>query len=437
MLKSVFNKILAVAVVFTAGISAFAQSGAYTGYSPYTVFALGDIMTQGSAYNKGMGGVGIATRNRRFINYLNPASITARDTLSFMVDASLYQNNRIYNQNGNKSANNTFNLNDLAMSFPIYKTSAVMLGIAPYSSTGFSYGSYETDRGIIGQLGNVYSAATYKGTISQMFAAAGVTFWRRLSIGIQGIYYFGGIDKTFAQVFSNEELASMNSGYDININGFTGKFGLQYEQPLGSLTLGVGAVYTLPANMNGTVDYNRSATSTSTFEFDTYSDTLSNGALKFAGNLGLGISLRGGENWRAEVNYTRSDWSNTGIENYIGFAAHARNVNFSATTSQSIRAGFEIIPNMNDIRYYLKRCAYRAGFYYEDSYFLFNGQKVKTFGVTVGATLPVLGLTNGLSIGVELGQRGAADSNMVRERFVNFTIGLNAYDIWFRKHQYQ
>lgn len=437
MSRNIFNKITVTVVVLMSCISALAQSGAYTGYSPYTVFALGDIMTQGSAYNKGMGGVGIATRNRKYINYLNPASVTARDTLSFMVDVGLYQNNRIYDQNGKKSVNNICNLNDLVMSFPIYRSSAVMLGIAPYSSTGFTYGSYETDKGLIGLTGNIYNSASYKGTISQLFAAAGVTFWKRLSIGVQGIYYFGGMDKTFVQTFSDTDLAGMNSGYDIDIKGFTGKLGLQYEQPIGSLTFGLGATYTFPANMSGTVDYSRVVTSNQTFDLETYSDTLKTGALKFANNLGIGISVRGGENWRAEINYSRSDWTNTGIEKYIGFAAYSRNVEFTASTSQSIRAGFEIIPNMNDVRYYMKRCSYRAGVYYEDSYFMFNGKKVNSFGVTLGATFPVFRLSNGLSVGVELGQRGAADGNMVRERYINFSVGLNAYDIWFQKHKYQ
>lgn len=437
MSRNIFNKVSITLLILFSCISAFAQSGAYTGYSPYTVFALGDIMTQGTAYNKGMGGVGIATRNRKYINYLNPASVTARDTLSFMVDVGLYQNNRIYDQNGKKSVNNICNLNDLVMSFPIYKSSAMMIGLSPYSSTGFSYGSYESDKGLIGLTGNIYNSASYRGTISQIFAAAGVTFWRRLSIGVQGIYYFGGLDKSFSQMFSDTGLANMNSGYDIDIKGFTGKLGLQYEQPLGSLTLGLGATYTFPAEMSGTVDYSRVVTSSQEYTLDSRSDTLSTGDLKFANNMGFGISLRGGENWRAEINYSRSDWTNTGIEKYIGFAALSRAAVFSASTSQSIRAGFELIPNMNDGRYYFKRCAYRAGVFYEDSYFLFNGQKVNNFGLTLGMTLPVFRLSNGLSIGVELGQRGAAVDNMVRERYINFSIGLNAYDIWFQKHQYQ
>ena len=45
-----------------------AQDGTYGAYSPYSIFGIGDISKEGTAYNKSMGGVGIANRNNRFIN---------------------------------------------------------------------------------------------------------------------------------------------------------------------------------------------------------------------------------------------------------------------------------------------------------------------------------------------------------------------------------
>ena len=72
--------------LMTVSVSLYAQDGTYGAYSPYSIFGIGDISKEGTAFNKSMGGTGIAMRNRRFINYLNPAAVTARDTLSFMAD---------------------------------------------------------------------------------------------------------------------------------------------------------------------------------------------------------------------------------------------------------------------------------------------------------------------------------------------------------------
>ena len=45
-------------------------------FSPFSIYGVGDISRGGSAFNNMMGGVGIATRNVRHINFLNPAAIS-------------------------------------------------------------------------------------------------------------------------------------------------------------------------------------------------------------------------------------------------------------------------------------------------------------------------------------------------------------------------
>jgi hypothetical protein len=58
-------------------------------------------------------------------------------------------------------------------------------------------------------------------------------------------------------------------------------------------------------------------------------------------------------------------------------------------------------------------------------------------GVTLGITLPISRLYNGVSLGVDMGQRASTKNNMIRERYAMFVIGFNIHDIWFRKNQYQ
>mgnify|MGYP003325010091 CR=1 FL=1 len=144
-----------ISLLFMAGVAAFAQSGAYSGYSPYSIFGIGDLEDQGSAYNMTMGGVGIASRNNKYLNMLNPAAVTARDSLAFMADFSLYGENRYFRRNDIKSAGNTFNINDLILTFPIYGPSAMMFGISPYSGTGYGYTYSYDDPSIIGKTGNI------------------------------------------------------------------------------------------------------------------------------------------------------------------------------------------------------------------------------------------------------------------------------------------
>ncbi len=429
---------LSILVIFlVVCVCASAQDGTYGAYSPYSIYGIGDISKEGTAYNKSMGGTGIATRNRRFINYLNPAAVTARDTLAFMADFGLVQKNTVYSQNDLRSANNTFNIYNLVMSFPIYKSSAFMVGITPYSDVGYDFSSIETNPDIIGNTGNIGYTSYGSGSVYQAFVGAGVTFWKSLSVGAEMIYYFGNIDKVTNMNYADDSYRSLNSGNELNVRGMTGKFGLQYEQRFGNdISMIVGATYKLGTDMKGYATNFRYANQSNVSDSLRYNiDTLAASGLKFADELGVGISIKKGEKWSAEFNYLRSDWRKSGFDGAEGFAVSGDS-KFSSTVSQSFRAGFEIVPNRNDIRYYFKTCAYRVGAYYDQSYYKLDGNNVNSMGITLGITLPVFKWYNGISLGVDLGQRSSTRNNMIREQYAMFVIGFNIHDIWFRKVQY-
>lgn len=431
------ERILLIAVFFVMGAVASAQDGTYGAYSPYSIYGIGDISKQGTAFNKSMGGVGVATRNRRFINYLNPAAVTARDSLSFMADFGLAQSNNVFKQGDLKSAHNTFNIYNFVMSFPIYRSSAFMVGITPFSDMGYDFSSVETDPNIIGNTGNISYDSFGTGSVYQLFAGAGVTFWKRLSLGAELIYYFGNLDKVTNMDYSNASYRSVNSGSDLMVRGVTGKFGLQYEQKIaGDVSVTIGATYRLGTGMKGEATNYRYANQSGVTDTLKYSAVGLKGAgVRFADELGVGIAVKGGEKWMAEVDYLRSDWRKSGFDATQGFGVSGDS-KFSSTVSQSFRAGFEIVPNRNDIRYYFRRCTYRAGLYYDQAYYKLDGANVNTMGVTLGITLPVFRLYNGLTLGVDFGQKAHSRNNMIRERYAMFVIGFNIHDIWFRKVQY-
>ena len=434
---SKIERILLLTVFLIISVSVSAQDGTYGAYSPYSIFGIGDISKEGTAYNKSMGGTGIANRNRRFINYMNPAAVTARDSLSFMADFGLTESNSVFRQGDIKSAHNTFNIYDFVMTFPIYKSSAFMVGITPFSDMGYDFSSIEKDPEIIGNTGNITYDSYGTGSVYQVFAGAGVKFWKRLSLGAEMIYYFGNLDKVTNMDYSNSSYRSVNSGSELMVRGLTGKFGLQYEQKIaGDVSVVVGATYRMGTNMKGYSTNYRYANQSSVTDTLKYSvDTLARSGMRFGDEIGIGIAVKGGERWSAEFNYLRSDWSRSGFDNAPGFSSIGDS-KFTSTVSQSFRAGFEIVPNRNDIRYYLKRCSYRAGVYYDQAYYKLDGHNVNSMGITLGVTLPVFRYYNGISLGVDMGQRASTRNNMIRERYITFNIGFNIHDIWFRKVQY-
>ena len=355
-----------------------------------------------------------------------------------MADFGMIQDNTIYRQGDIRSAHNTFNIYDFIMTFPIYRSSAFKVGLIPYSDIGYDFSSVETDPSIIGNTGNITYDSYGAGSVYQAFLGAGVTFWKKLSVGADMIYYFGNLDKVTQMQFSDDSYRSLNSGSELTVRGVTGKFGLQFEQKLGgNVSMIVGATYKLGTDMKGySTNYRYANQSSVTDSLRHTVDTLGALGLRFADEIGIGIALKGGDKWTAEFDYTRSDWSRSGLDRAPGFKVNGES-NFTTTVSQSFRAGFEIIPNINDIRYYFNTCSYRFGVYYDQAYYKLDGNNVNSMGITLGMTLPVFKLYNGISLGMDIGQRASTRNGMIRERYAKFVIGFNIHDLWFRKVQYQ
>ena len=417
-------------LLFAAAGSASAQTdGTYSGFSPYSVFGVGQLHQSGTAWNRGMGGVGIAARNNRYVNIMNPASVTARDSLSFMSDFGLGGRMSVFQEGSKRAANTVFNIDDFVISFPMWRNTAFMAGLRPMSDVGYKISASEVDV----DSGTQTFVSAGNGGIYQLFAAAGVTLWDRLSLGAQFNYNFGNINKKAALGYSDASFRSSSSGDSLQVSSISAKLGLQYAQPLSkSSSLTFGATYEFGSRMKGYSIHYRELGS---YDRTRSSASLDEKELMLGDELGLGIAYKYGDKFMAEFDYTRSGWANSKLDQVSGFSNVGESV-FAPSVGQSFRAGLEYTPNRSDIRYYFRRVTYRAGAYFDQSYYTVDGAHVNAVGVTLGMTLPVFRWYNGISVGVDLGRRGLAASQ-VKENYFGFSVGFNVFDIWFQKRPYE
>ena len=425
---------IAVAAFLMAALPLCAQNGTYNGYSPYSVYGVGDLHAAGTAFNASMGGVGIATRNKRFVNTMNPASITARDSLSFMADFGLSGKYSVFMDGDLKGSKTLFNINDFVISFPMWRRTAFMVGIQPFSDTGFSMAYVDkitTGEQSIGYTGNRAYGASGDGGINQFFAGASALLWNRLSVGAQYNLYFGTISKYSQSQFTDASYRGQTMGDTLQVRAHTAKFGLQYEQPVGaSGKFVLGATYRLKARLTGhAIEYSNVA------ELDLGSHELAKDNIWLGDEIGVGVAYNQGDKWSMEVDYLRGNWTGSNFDAVRGFRNNGVHT-FSTSTMQSVKAGFEITPNRNDIRYFLRRCTYRLGAYMDQSYYQVDGHNLMSAGITLGMTVPVFQGYNGITFAIDLGQRGFG-SSFVKENYLGFHVGFNIFDIWFRKPQYQ
>ncbi|MFA7459152.1 MAG: hypothetical protein WCY73_06995, partial [Bacteroidales bacterium] len=170
------------ALVLFFMLSGTAQSPAQTmdalgTFTPYSMFGVGEVVRPGTSLNRSMGGIGAGLRDNRYINYLNPASASARDSLSFMLDFGLMQNNFMNTDGIRSSAYNAFNMHHIIMSFPIWKSSAMQMGIIPYSNVGYRFVEDESREDILANVGAFRYYHYGQGSINQAFAAFSATFF--------------------------------------------------------------------------------------------------------------------------------------------------------------------------------------------------------------------------------------------------------------------
>ena len=424
--------LIIVLLMFASVYAAYAQTTDALGtYTPYSLFGIGDMTKQGTAFNNGMGGIGVGVRDNRFINYTNPASITERDTLSFMLDFGMNQKNIMSTDGDVKSGFNIANMHNIVFTAPVYKKSALIVGITPFSSIGYKFRAVETDNELVSKYGNIVYEKYGTGSINQLFVGGAMNFFKNFSFGAEFIYYFGALDKYSNVKFSTDPSArDISTGWDYSINAISARAGLQYFGKIAkNTTLTIGATYRFKSNFDG--DFNRYACTTSSSQIDTVMFSANPGyKVDVPSEFAAGFSIKKKDKWMFGFDYSRQNWQGS-------FLGETPGVDFTPSVASSYKIGFEFIPNRYDVRYYLKTATYRIGAYYDETYVNIGGNQVNAAGITLGMTMPIFRLYNALSWSVDFGQRGSLENNMVRERYIQFNVNFNLHDLWFIKKRYQ
>ena len=409
----------------------YAQSGDATGaYSPYSFYGVGDLKKPGFAYNNAMGGVGYGIRTNRIINYMNPAALNAQDSSSFMFDFGGEFKNYYVSSGSQSTATNIFNIDHFVFGFPVWRKISVAVGVMPYSYVGYDITYRETDPNVIVEAsGDVQYTYLGEGGLNQLVLSFASGIGKRFSIGGHAHYIFGAIDRYYNIVFAAPEMHNIKNSTSIKAGNFDFTLGAQYEQAVGdNYQMVLGAVCQLGNNMKvKRVDYSYVSTSlgADTIRYSERNDA----RLLMPTTLGLGASIRKGVKWQAGLDYTYCNWNNTTFEN-------PSNKQFKAMPSHSLRGGVEYTPNMYDIRYYLRRISYRAGLYYENTYMQFGDTRIRDYGISFGAGIPLGIYNNALNVAAEIGRRGTTNNGLLREFYWKISLSASIYDIWFQKYRY-
>jgi hypothetical protein len=397
-----------------------------TTYSPYSRFGLGDLVLQGSARNFAMGGIGLGLRDGNYINYINPASYSEQDTLTFLFDAGLTGNYKVMQTNSQSLSLNNAGLNHFLLGFPITKWFKSSLGLVPYSRVGYKLVDYE----LIPNIGIVDYSYEGSGGLNKAFLGNSIRINKNISFGINASYLFGSLTRSRGVSFpSDQDIFATQSRGRVIINDFYFTYGLQFTMPvMKDYTLTAGMIYEPQSKVKAYNDMfveNILVTSSSVTRDTIINITGDKDHVNLPSNLGVGITLRNGNKLIVGADFYTQDWSNTQI---LGEPD-------SLTKSNSIKFGIQYQPDQTDFRNYFKRIQYRAGFHHSQTYLKIRGQQLTDYGITLGFGLPFKNTRTTFNFAVDYGQRGTLSQNLIKENYFNFNFSLSLYDFWFFKRR--
>jgi hypothetical protein len=396
--------------------------------SPYSRFGIGDLSDNNNAWNLSMGGSGIAFRSPYHINYGNPASYTAFDSLSFIFEGGFNVDIIKLTSTIQTENRNIASVGYLLFGMPVTKWWRTSIGMVPYSKIGYNIASPEKvdETNIV----RIYSGS---GGINRFYWGNAFKILKNLSIGVNASYLFGSMNRETSVLFPDSVYyANYKFENHITMNDIYFNFGIQYTARLkNDLKLTVGGVFANQSKMAAKTDYLAKTFAQGSSGTEIVKDTIAF-AENYTGNIvipvmfGLGIAFEKTDKWNVGADFKWQNWKKF----------RAFNLSDSLVNAYSVSLGAEFVPDINSYSNYLKRIRYRIGFLYNSTYLELFGKHLNEYALTLGFGTPVRAMKTALNISLQIGRRGTTEANLIRESYLRFTIGFTINERWFVKRKY-
>lgn len=415
-LRNVVSSLL----VLATGLCAHAQGQ----NTPYSMYGYGILNDNATSMQRQMGGVGVAMNSGRQINAINPASYAAVDSLTFLFDMG-GDLAFIWSKEGSaKEHAMGGSLDYLTMQFPLAKHFGGSVGLVPFSSVEYSFGN-EIKHGTMENQGSGGINRLYLGFAGEFKGAA---------LGVNVSYDFGNIVN---DVFATPPSGSTKTEHVMKVRDWGIVIGAQYTARLSRTDrMVLGLTYSPKKTLLG-------STWVTTQEMTQESLPTEVAHAKLKGNyytpnaIGAGVSYthqRSGR-FNVEFDYTWQQWSSCKYSALYSPDVKDRPVfegmNFADRSRFAL--GAEFVPKIRGS--YLQRMAYRFGAYYTDDYLKIKGNQVREFGVTAGFGFPTVEGKTMINLGLEWKMRQAHPHALIRENYLNISLGVNFNEVWFFKRK--
>ena len=420
-------KKIIVSICLLFSLVSFAQQSTS---SPYSYYGIGDVRFKGSIENRSMGGMSVVADSIH-MNVLNPASYSSLKLTTFSIGGT-FNATKLKTSSQDEKAQRT-TLDYLAVGIPIKKL-GVGFGLIPYSAVGYSIRNTTYPNNI--ESVNYY---TGDGGLNKVFLGFGYQLTKNLSFGADVQYNFGRINTKTVAVMYNSDGTQVQYGTresnSSNSSGANFNTGLTFNSKLNKkISIFSSATYSPEATLN--LENSRSIAAVQAISGVTEAVVgeelvidVANTKLKLPSRFTFGLGIGEAKKW-----IVGSEVVFQGSSNFGNRFNDINNVTFENAARYTV--GGYYIPNYKSFTNYFERVTYRAGFRYESTRLIINNQAINDSALTLGLGMPLRGTFSNVNIGFELGNRGTTNSGLVKENYMNFSIGLSFNDRWFQKRKF-
>ena len=384
--------------------------------SPYSLFGAGQIEDIGFGVTQSLGGTGIAFQSEKYLNNLNPASYNAIDSLSFLFELGVFLKNTQYSTIETSFNKFDQNLRYLALGFRINKYWASSIGIAPFSSVGYTINSTDNVEGEIETFDKTFEGA---GGINQFYWGNSIKILKGLYAGINFSYLLGSIEQSESAYI--EDLLSYSFTNNQYISGLYLDYGLQYsiERPEWKYTLGM--VYGNKKELSTREDaYYYSA---DTLDLDVETDE---SGFYLPQKFGVGIAVDYRDNLKFGIDYERKNWSEINYSNRF----------LNTRDSERYSMGIEYKPSKSIKDKGFKNMYYRLGAKYNKSYLEIENTPINSKALSFGIGIPVKHDLSLLNFSIEYGVNGTMKNGLIKENYWILNFNVSLHDLWFMKQKF-
>lgn len=412
--------------------------------SPYTRFGMGKMLPQEQAHLRAMGYLSAAYVDSIHSNLSNPAALGNKNFSS--IDVAL--NLGYYSQQDADATNDLVDggVSYLAYSFPVNsaRTWGMALGVQPFSTKKYDISSEPVED-------TYFTDYEGDGNTYKLFLQNGFEIGDSFRIGGEAGLFFGTLKDATYNNFLNSGANGSGLRESQKLRGFMFSIGSQYTSTIGeNLELTIGGNYRLEADINNDVTSEDFLFQIADFdvredgiieilernEFGVEENT-SEETLTVPGGVDFGAYLNKSEKWSLGVNAEFGLW-----EDFQGSNDHS-SVQYQNSMNLSIGGSF--IPDFRNPAKAYEGWEYRYGGHYSNTYLNIEGANINEYGITLGVSLPLMknipgsrvrSIPSSIDVGLDIGQYGTLDNDLMQESYIKGTVGLNLNDIWFQKKQY-